>query len=172
MGEPCELYLELSLIGSGAPCENVEDQLNAVNYPAPCDFREASFLRRRKPVVENDQVRFLFLNQIPELLCLPGAYIGAGVRSAAPREKHAGNLNAARYGELPELIEVLVLIGSRGKLGLDQDCPPREIVRGKLISMNKIGQRKISAKPQGALRPSFQMKSQEFILMQTGIFFA
>ena len=95
MGKPRELYLELSLIGSRAPCENVENQLHAVNYAASCDFGKASFLRRCKAVVEDDEVCFLFLDKGFELLGLSGADVGAGIRRAAPCEEDSCYLNAA-----------------------------------------------------------------------------
>jgi len=125
--ELSDLDLELRLLRRGAMCEDVEDQLAAID-----DLDRGAFARdflferldlaRRKLVVENDQRRLQRLRHLRQLFDLPLAEVGSSPRLLAVLHEFAHCPDAGRLGQRPQFGERIFVIRERARQAhADQD---------------------------------------------------
>ena len=123
-----ELDLQLAFARAGAPREDVEDQLRAIDHLAIEPLVELAQLRRRQLVVEDDEVGVGFGRSLRQHLDLAAAEecrrIGLG-----PILQHAQDDARARgLGETTQLFEGMFRVDSPRAAGdeTDERCPLHE----------------------------------------------
>src|SRR4029077_8608567 len=106
-----ELHFQLALKAAGALREDVEDQAIAVEHAPFGELLEVAFLARGQRMIHQDHVRFARVRQLPELLRLATAEKVARIGPVTAAGERRDRQRAGRYGQLPELLQVLRIYG-------------------------------------------------------------
>ncbi len=94
-----QFHLELSFTGAGSRGEDVEDDLGAVHYAHVERFFEVAQLRRRKLLIEDDEVGFKAFHHAGEFGYFAGTDERGGVEGGAVLDEPVDDLGTGGGGE-------------------------------------------------------------------------